>query len=491
MLTELFIKNLAVIKETRILLKPGLTIVSGEEGAGKSLLVDALCLLVGGRASTALIRNGARAAYVEGTFWTSPEDEAVADLLEEAGIEIEADGNLIVSREVHEQGRTASRVNGKAVPLSLLRRLGQRLIDIHSQMEHLSLLSPQRQLDILDSYAGLLDDRSHLAATVAALKAKSRDLDALTGEDARDRRDLLEYQVGEIERAGIQPGEDERLVQEREILQQAESLKEHCFAAHAALYEDDVSASSLAHLATGAVRAMTSVDPSLRPYLDTLESARADLEHVAQELRCYLDRMDSDPQHLQEVADRLELLRHLKSKYGPGLEDILEFAERCRQELEASDASEERRTRLQDERLALEEDVAAQALKLSAVRREASCNLAAAANDELAHLGMSWAKFGITVRSEERVDGLPAFDTETAAEYYREYLDALAADSRSGRERVFAAVGRIAGDDGAAPLVIQVCLTIAIADRSVGQSEYEAICELSNRLGLDLRDLEV
>jgi len=206
MLTELFIKNLAVIKETRILLKPGLTIVSGEEGAGKSLLVDALCLLVGGRASTALIRNGAPAAYVEGTFWTSPEDEAVAELLEEAGIEIEADGNLIMSREVHEQGRTASRVNGKAVPLSLLRRLGQRLIDIHSQMEHLSLLSPQRQLDILDSYAGLLDDRSHLAATVAALKAKSRDLDALTGEDARDRRDLLEYQVGEIERGDSAAG---------------------------------------------------------------------------------------------------------------------------------------------------------------------------------------------------------------------------------------------------------------------------------------------
>ncbi len=406
-MTELCIRNLAVIRETRVALSPGLTILSGEEGAGKSLLVDALCLLAGGRASAGMIRNGEHTAYVEGIFCVSPRDSEAAAVLEEAGIEAEADGTLIVSREILEQGRTVSRVNGKAVPLSLLRALGERLMDIHSQMEHLSLLDPQRQLDILDSYAGLLEDRAGLAARVALMREKARKLHALAGEDARNRRRLLDHQVREIEAADVQPGEDEALQRQREVLQQAQSLRQQCYAAYTALYEDDRSASSLADTAASAVRALVAVDPSLLPYLQVLESARADLEHVAQELRRYADGLDTDPERLREVMDRLELLRHLKGRYGPGLEDVMEFARRCGLELEAAEALEEHKARLDEERRALEDDVARRALALSEARREAAARLAAAVNNELAHLGMPWARFDVSLRREEREDGLP------------------------------------------------------------------------------------
>lgn len=407
MLTELCIRNLAVIRETRVALSPGLTIVSGEEGAGKSLLVDALCLLAGGRASASMVRNGEPAAYVEGIFCVSPQDSEAAAVLDEAGIEAEADGTLIVSREILEQGRTVSRVNGRAVPLSLLRALGERLMDVHSQMEHLSLLNPQRQLDILDSYAGLLEDRAGLADRVSLMRGKERKLRALAGEDARNRRDLLEHQVREIEAANVQPGEDEALRLQSEVLQQAESLREHCYAAYAALYEDDRSAASLTDTAAGAVRALAAVDPSLLPYLQALESARVELEHAAQELSRYADGLETDSERLQEITDRLELLRHLKSRYGPRTEDVLEFADRCRQELEAADTLEEHRARLEEERQALEDDVARRALALSEARREAAGRLAAAVNVELAHLGMPWARFDVSLRREEKEDGLP------------------------------------------------------------------------------------
>ena len=407
MLMELHIKNLAVIEETRIALKQGLTILSGEEGSGKSLLVDALCLLLGGRASTTLIRTGAATAFVEGIFWVSPGDRNLAAMLEEAGIEVEADGSLILSREVHEQGRNVCRVNGKAVPVSLIREIGQRLMDIHSQMEHFSLLSPQCQMDILDSYAGLIEDRDRLAGEVAELTAKSRELNEISGENARDRQELLEYQVAEIEAANIQLGEDEALQQERQILQRAQTLKEECYTAYQILYADDRSASTLVDSAARAIQGMISIDPSLGHYLDTLESARAEVEQAAQELRCYADTISAQPDRMEQIEERLELLRHLKSKYGSGLENVLEFADRGRRELEAVQGQEELRSRLEQELRELEKEVAAHALELSIARQEAADRLTGVVNDELACLGLPWAKFDINLQQVEDDRGLP------------------------------------------------------------------------------------
>lgn len=407
MLIELYIKNLAVIEETRIALKPGLTIVSGEEGSGKSLLVDALCLLLGGRASTALIRSGASTAFVEGIFWVSPDDKSLTTALHEAGIEIESDGTLILSREVQEQGRSIARANGKAVPLTLLRELGQRLMDIHSQMEHLSLLNPQHQLYILDSYAHLLKDRDYLEGKVAELNSKAQKLTTLTGEKAQSRCELLEYQISEIGSADVRPGEDESLQQERQVLQRAQTIKEECYAAYAALYADDRSATSLVHYAARALQGTVSIDPALQQQLNTLESAMVELEQTARELRCYADALAFRSDRLEQIEQRLELLRHLKSKYGPTLENVIEFADRGREELESIQAQQAQRCYLEEKRRMLEIEVAEHALELSRARQDSARGLTEIVNEELADLGMPWARFDISLRQEEHSDGLP------------------------------------------------------------------------------------
>jgi DNA repair protein RecN (Recombination protein N) len=407
MLTELYIKNLAVIEEIRAVFKPGLTIVSGEEGSGKSLLVDALCLLMGGRASTSFIRNGASAAFVEGVFWVSPDDKNMSTALREAGIDIEADGTLILSREVQEQGRSIARANGKAVPLALLRELGQRLMDIHGQMEHVSLLNPQRQMDILDGYAHLLDDRSCLESKLAELNQKTQKLNTLTCEQARSRRELLEYQVSEIASANVRPGEDEALQRERQVLQQAHTIKEGCYTAYAALYADDRSATSLLHHAEKALHGMASIDPALTQQLNTLESVRAELEQTARELRYYADALASPSDRLEQIEQRLELLRHLKSKYGPTLEHVLEFANQGGEELELIQEQEEQRFCLEEEQHALEIEAAEIALALSRARQDSARRLKEIVNEELADLGMPWARFDIRLIQDEHSDGLP------------------------------------------------------------------------------------
>ncbi|MEE8373899.1 MAG: AAA family ATPase, partial [Dehalococcoidia bacterium] len=217
MLVELYIKNLAVIEELRVEFNEGLTILSGEEGAGKSLLVDALCLLTGGRANAALVRSGEPAAVIEGVFWLSPDDSRLMESLKETGVELDGDGSVILFREIREHGRSIARVNGRAVPVSLLQELGQLLVDVHSQRDHISLLNPQRQLDLLDSYGGLLASRSLLGRKVRELRDTARELSALTDRSSGRRRELLEYQVAEIDGAEIDPDEYEALEQEGHV----------------------------------------------------------------------------------------------------------------------------------------------------------------------------------------------------------------------------------------------------------------------------------
>jgi DNA repair protein RecN (Recombination protein N) len=408
MLAELYVRNLAVIEELRLEFGPGLTVLTGDEGVGKSLVVDALGLLLGGRASGSLIRSGASAATVEAVFWTQPVQSQLAAILQEAGLEPEADGRLILTREVQEQGRSVARVNGRSVAVSLLRQLGECLVDIHAQMEHLSLLSPQRQMELVDEYGGLSELRQCLSRKVSDLREKGRQLSFLCGEGARRQRDLLEYQVAEIERANPQVGEDEALERECQILQRAHMLKEECHAVHQVLYGDERSAAALSHQAISRLRRILTVDPDLRGYLESLESAAVQMEETARDLARYADAVDCSPGRLEFVMERLELLRRLKSKYGPGLPDVFNFAENARKELDALEMEEERRACLEEEYHQLESEAGALAEKLSVARREAARQLAERVNLELADLGMPWARFDVHLRQERSADGLPA-----------------------------------------------------------------------------------
>jgi len=407
MLGELYVKNLAVIEELRLELKPGLTVLSGEEGAGKSLLVDALCLLLGGRASSGLVRHGASSAVVEGVFWCPPENARLLAALEEAGVEVDGDGTLVVARQLREQGRSVARVNGVAVPLSVLQSLGQFLVDVNSQMEHVSLLDRRRQLDLLDSHAGLQGLRESLATGLAELHRTDRELNATEGRVADRRRDLLEFQIAEIDGAAILPGEEEALEQERRVLERAEAVRESCHQAHGALYSDDISATALLHQAARALQVAVAIDPGLGSHLETLDAAAAQLEEAARDIRHYAEGVDASSGRLQEVERRLELLRRLQSKYGPSLGDVMEFADRAREELGGMVVLEEERARLRMEREGIVRQTAKLAQELSVARQNAAEKLVNAVNGELAELGMPWASFDISLAREECADGLP------------------------------------------------------------------------------------
>ena len=414
MLWQLRIKNLAVIEDLRLEFGEGLTVLSGDEGAGKSLLVDALCLLAGAKASSGLVRNGASTALVEGVFHVPPDADNLTLVLEESGLSIEADGNLIIAREIQEEGRNVARLNGRAVPVSLLREIGQDLMDIHGQMEHLSLLGSQRQMDLLDGYGGLLPLRSKLAGKVSALRETARELSLISGESPQRERELLEYQVAEIDQANVQPGEDESLKREYGILQRALELKEQCYAACSMLYADEGSAAGLAHQAVRVLRRAMSIDPALESQVEGLESTVAELEETARTLCRYLEAIDDNPKRLQQVEERLDLIRQLKRKYGPTLEDVLRFAGEARAKLASLESQEQRRCQLETERQRLRTEAGELAQSLSLARQEAAHRLAQVVNSELSELGMLWARFDISLTREESSDGLPVYQSAYA-----------------------------------------------------------------------------
>jgi DNA repair protein RecN (Recombination protein N) len=410
MLWELHVNNLAVISDLRLEFKRGLTVLSGDEGAGKSLLVDALCLLTGGKASTALIRSGASVALVEGIFHVDTKGNDRITLLEDSGLQLEPDGTLVVSREVQEEGRSIARVNGRAVPVSLLRELGQHLVDIHSQMEHLSLLNPQRQMDLVDGYGGLLDLRAELGTILSALRQKGHELGLVSEKNCQRERDLLEYQVAEVDQANIQVvGEDEALEKEGRILQRAQELKEYCYAAHSILYADDQAATGLIHQATKALERASAIDPALQSQVEQIGATTVELEQAARDLGSYIEGIEDNPERLQHVEERSSQLRQLKHKYGGSLEEVLQFLADARQKLEAIESQDEKRRQLEEERQSLQAEAGQLAERLSCSREEAAGSLKKLINSELAELGMPWARFDIQLTREEREDGLPAY----------------------------------------------------------------------------------
>jgi DNA repair protein RecN (Recombination protein N) len=354
-----------------------------------------------------MIRDGTGSALIEGVFWTSPDDRAVQGALSEAGIEAEPDGGLILTRELREQGRSVARVNGRVVPASLLQKLGDRLVNVSGQMEQGRLLGRERQLELVDGFAGLQDLRGRFAGKIATLRAVDRELKGLVDGGCERRRELLEYQVHEIDAAEVSPGEDERLERERLVLERARSLQEASLEAYAAMYENDTSASSLLHQAIKCIRGVVAIDSSLGQHLEVLGFAVAEIEETARTLRCYAEAIESRSDQLGEMERRLDHLRQLKNKYGPKLEDVIDFGNRAREELETLRSSDDRRGALEAERSVLEAEAGALAEELSAARQDAAKRLVRSVNQELADVGLPMADFDISLSRERSTGGLP------------------------------------------------------------------------------------
>src|SRR5512136_1414412 len=383
MLTELTISDLAIIDELHLQLAPGFNVLTGETGAGKSIIIDAVSLLLGGRAEAEIVRAGAERAQVEGLFHISPAVRATLDpLISENGLDTDEPDTLTLSREVRKGGRSVCRVNGRSVSLSLLRDIGQVLVDIHGQSEHLSLLRVKEHINLLDRYADLWDKRVEFGQVVAQLRQVRRELESLL-KDEREmarRADLLQFQIEEIGSAKLKPGEDATLEQERTRLANAEQLAALADEAYQALYEGagetPAALDALAQV-TKALTGLVRIDPALNEHLQTAQSAAAQLDDLARTVRAYRERIEFSPKKLDQVEDRLDAIKRLKRKYGATIEEVLTFAQDAAVQLDGITHASERIQELQKQEEQLLRQVGAMGKDLSDARKAAAEKLAA------------------------------------------------------------------------------------------------------------------
>lgn len=361
MLAQLTIKNFALIDAVTLEFLPGFNVLTGETGAGKSILIDAITAALGARAGAELVRRGADRASVEAVFDVN--DDSMPALHEWA-----EDGLVILAREISASGRSTFRINGRMCTASTVREVAGDLIDIHGQHDHQSLLSADRHVDFLDAWAGreVANLRRKGQELYAELRSTRRDLDALlTGERERAQQlDLYQFQVEEIDAASLYVGEEEELVADRMRLSNAERLFASGSAAKEALAGGEISAVDLLTGAARELEALRSLDDQIGPISELLETAVAAAQDASSELRTYLDGIEFNPERLEQVQERLDLIRSLKRKYGDTIEEILAYRNATAAKLDDLSHGEERQAKLEAQfsRLAIELDQEAQAL---------------------------------------------------------------------------------------------------------------------------------
>ncbi len=414
MLNELRIKNYAVIEDLDLRLEPGLVVLTGETGAGKSIIVGALSLVLGERATTDVIRAGEERAVVEALFDVSGR----ADLrrrCDEAGIEIQ-DGWLVLKREVNASGRSRAWVNSSSATASLIGELGKALVDLHGQHEHQALLHAGPQREILDAYAGVTDGAAELRdcwSELSALREKRR---AVEEQRARteERAELLRHQVDEIDEAGLsEPDEDLQLVDEERRLAHAEELIERATALYDALYGSE----RAVHERVGRLRreldALAKVDPATdSQFSELFDSVYYSLQELGERLGAYRESIDLNPAALERVRQRIDSLYRLKSKYGPTLEKVMETAVLARQELDSLDSAGFQLEELAREEEALNGRLEALAAKLSKSRSKAARALVAEVTAMFPDLGLSEGRFEIALRKRAAIGSTGAEEIE-------------------------------------------------------------------------------
>ncbi len=392
MLSHLTIANFAIIEQLEISFRPGLNILSGETGAGKSILISALNLILGARASADLIRSGCSEARVEALF-TLPRPEPVAGLLAEAGIPFE--GELLIKRILFREGRNRVSINGSLATLQLLARLSPLLVSISGQHEHQLLLNADNHLSLLDGFAGLAEECSAFGVRYAenqALREEIRELRRET-EQAEARRELTRFQAQEIDQAGLQPDEDQALEQDRRRLRHAGELLEIVAEGYQQLYERSDSALSAVSQCAKRLDKAAQIDSGLGPLRDLLAEIELKIEDAAYSLRDFQREIAVDPERLLAVEDRLALLHRLKRKYGASLAEVLSARERMASDMEDLEEKGGRLERLGRQQEALELELWEKARRLSEQRRAAAAQLEREVEQELKQLHMAETRF--------------------------------------------------------------------------------------------------
>ena len=385
MIRFLAIRNLAVIESVAVDFEQAFNILTGETGAGKSILVEAVGLLLGGRATQDLIRTGEDLATVEAIFETEDGSE------------------LIVRREITSQGRSRAFVNGALATAAALKDLSNRLVELHGQHEHQQLLDPAQHLALLDAWAGLEAGRAHVAGAFATVRALREQLDRLRMDDRERaaRLDLVEFQLGELQKANLQTGEDETLAGERQLLRSADTIQRLCAESYAELYDTEAAAlTTLGHV-WKRVGELAAIDPRFAPYLDARDGIKAQLEDLAFTLRDFADGIDASPGRLQQVEDRLALIERLKRKHGGTLDDAIAHRDRLAAEHNALTGGQSSIAEIEQQLGEAGRAFLDAARRLSASRRTAAPKFARSIEGELAELAMERTRFEVRLVTSE------------------------------------------------------------------------------------------
>ena len=412
MLTELHIQNFAIIDKLDLRFGAGLIILTGETGAGKSIILDAVVMLIGGKADTTFVRADSDAAFVEGVFQLKgPEREAVHEVLNREDLMDNPD-YVVLMREVRKEGRSVARINGRTVNVGLLKELGALLIDIHGQAEHLSLLDPRAHLGLLDRYADVAKPLNEYRQTYHSLLTLRHELSELrkAQSDSERRTEMLTYQVDEIEDAQLKAGEDDELRKERDRLANAESLAQNAQEALAILEDgspDTPAATDLMGQAAQALAALAKIDAGQADTSNQIEEMLDSLSDIIHELRNYLEEIEFNPKRLEDEEERLDLIHSLTRKYGGTIPAVIAYGADAKKQLETITGAADRIAELEMQEAKLLEKLAKQATTLSGKRKSAAESMGKGIELELDDLRMASAQFGVDFQTKPDLNGLP------------------------------------------------------------------------------------
>ena len=403
MLAELSIKNFAIIENLSISFEKGLTVLTGETGAGKSIIIDAIHLIVGGRGSAEFVRHGEERAVIEGLFQIDDPNHPVMSKAIEFGIEIE-EGMVILRRDIARTGKSVCRINGKLVTISILREIGATLVDIHGQHEHQELMDETRHLPLLDQFGAEEIDpaQNEYAQVFRRYEQTLHKLKSLSENDQQTahRLDLIQFQLDEIQNSNLKPNEDEELSEEKRRLGNFERVFEAIQTGYNALQGEQKGLDWIG-MVMGSLEEAAALDTNYRELSDLVSNSFYQLEDAAQTLRNELDVLEYDPQRLNEIEGRLNEINQLKRKYGKTIPEILEYAAKIEEEIETLQNKETHIGELEKELISIKKDLVLEAKQLTDIRRKWAIKLTKLIHQELKELYMEKTIFEIRFESEQ------------------------------------------------------------------------------------------
>ncbi len=408
MLEHLHIKNVALITESEIDFEKGLNILSGETGAGKSMVIDSLNFALGERTNSNFLRKGEKMALVEAVF--TVKEEEILKKLEENGIPIEEDGTILLTRTMNQTGKTICRINGNVVTVGMMKECAEGLLDIHGQHQHQSLLNTAKHIQILDQFCGkkLEEAKEDFEVSYKAFQEIEKSLSKLLGDEQQRTRkiDLLQFQIEEIAQAKLHIGEEEELLETKRRLMNGEKIRNLtenslCFLYHGT----EMQSSSIDQLsrALQEVADLTKYDEKINHIYETLSSVYAQMDDVVRDLKHYSDTIIEEPEGLENVEERIQLIYHLKKKYGNNIEEILEFYQDATQELDFLLNSEEMVQQLNEKKKKVEKELLQKAEKLSSIRIEKAQEIQKEIEQQLWDLEMKYGKFVISIEDKKEI----------------------------------------------------------------------------------------